>query len=330
MEWNIVKISSITGLILSGLCVLCLCLSCDSDSDNDGDLSAPIISDITTAATGETSTISWKTNESAKSSVDFGLTTEYGSSEGNDDLVTDHSVLITGLSPNTTYHYIIVSEDSAGNAGVSDDLTFLTGDPPDITPPAAPADVSGLAGSTRARILWSANTEGDLAGYNLYRRESSESDFSLLNGALLTADDAPEYLDEDLVNGLQYFYYLTAVDTAGNESEASSIVDITPGQDDLAPPDQPTGLAAVAETSEIELSWDANIEADLYEYKVYSKVSGSAAFAVLDITSIPSYLHADPVSEETYLYTVTAVDISDNESFPSEQVEASVAGSMGQ
>jgi fibronectin type 3 domain-containing protein len=86
----------------------------------------------------------------------------------------------------------------------------------------------------------------------------------------------------------------------------------------------------VAGTTEIELSWDANIEADLYEYKVYSKLSGSAAFAVLDTTKIPSYLHTDPESGQVYLYAVTAVDISDNESFPSEQVDASVAGSMSQ
>ena len=37
-----------------------------------------------------------------------------------------HSVVLTGLQPNTEYHYRVKSKDKAGNLAVSDDKTFTT------------------------------------------------------------------------------------------------------------------------------------------------------------------------------------------------------------
>jgi hypothetical protein len=41
-------------------------------------------------------------------------------------LVTSHSITLSGLSANTTYHYKVISKDAAGNSVSSADLTFIT------------------------------------------------------------------------------------------------------------------------------------------------------------------------------------------------------------
>ena len=63
-----------------------------------------------------------------------------------------------------------------------------------------------------------------------------------LNGG--TPLQASNYLDTTAVNGTQYHYVVTAVDTSDNESAASSEVVATPNvQDSIAPgaPDGPGG-----------------------------------------------------------------------------------------
>jgi len=59
--------------------------------------------------------------------VEYGLTTRYGTSTLLDPtLGTSHSRTITGLTPNTWYHFRIRSQDAAGNLGVSQDFRFKT------------------------------------------------------------------------------------------------------------------------------------------------------------------------------------------------------------
>src|SRR5207247_4304711 len=71
--------------------------------------------------------IAWTTNEASDSQVEYGTTTAYGSSTTlNTSLVTSHSVNLSGLAANTTYHYRVKSRDAAGNLAVSGDQTFTT------------------------------------------------------------------------------------------------------------------------------------------------------------------------------------------------------------
>ncbi len=72
------------------------------------DTTAPSITGV--AASGITAsgaTITWTTDEPASSQVEYGLTASYGSTTTSDtNMVTSHSVTLSGLSPSTTYHYV--------------------------------------------------------------------------------------------------------------------------------------------------------------------------------------------------------------------------------
>jgi hypothetical protein len=71
-------------------------------------------------------TITWTTNEAATSQVEYGLTEEWGSGTTLETLVTSHSVELTGLEADTTYHYRVISKDAANNEAVSLDQAFTT------------------------------------------------------------------------------------------------------------------------------------------------------------------------------------------------------------
>src|SRR6185503_13905436 len=91
------------------------------------DFTAPVISSVSSGTPGTTTaTITWSTDEAATSQVEWGTTTYYGGGISSFDLtkVTSHSVMLTGLTTATTYHYRVKSRDAAGNYSVSSDATF--------------------------------------------------------------------------------------------------------------------------------------------------------------------------------------------------------------
>lgn len=91
------------------------------------DTALPIISAVSAFTTADSATITWTTDEPSDSSVEFGITTSYGSQTSLDtSLVTSHSVNVLGLSGGTTYHYRVKSRDASNNLATSDDYTLTT------------------------------------------------------------------------------------------------------------------------------------------------------------------------------------------------------------
>jgi len=92
------------------------------------DLTPPAVSLISVVSiTASGATINWTTNELADSQVEYGLTTSYGSQTIlESSLAISHSVVISGLSSGTIYHYRIKTKDASGNLATTGDRTFTT------------------------------------------------------------------------------------------------------------------------------------------------------------------------------------------------------------
>ncbi|MFA6525661.1 MAG: fibronectin type III domain-containing protein, partial [Patescibacteria group bacterium] len=74
------------------------------------ELENTVITNVQVANISTTSVlISWTTNHAADSKVRYGLTTDYGDEVYNSELVTSHEITISGLQPDTKYHYEILS-----------------------------------------------------------------------------------------------------------------------------------------------------------------------------------------------------------------------------
>ena len=104
--------------------------SCPQDCPSGPDTTPPVISNIVSSGvTANSATINWSTDEVSDSQVEYGLTTAYGQSfpvPPNPALVTSHSVSLTGLTANTTYHYRVKSKDAAGNLATGQDFMLTT------------------------------------------------------------------------------------------------------------------------------------------------------------------------------------------------------------
>lgn len=107
-------------------------ISCTGDLSmsmpgSSSDTTPPAISNLTLSNVTETSaTFSWNTDEAANAVVEYGPTGAYGSSSTDSSLATSHSITLTGLSSNTSYHYRIKSTDGSNNTTQSNDNTFAT------------------------------------------------------------------------------------------------------------------------------------------------------------------------------------------------------------
>ncbi len=191
------------------------------------DLTPPVISSVAVSAVSDkTAAISFKTDELGDTFVNYGLDTSYGNSAANSNDVTQHSITITNLIPDTLYYYKVGSIDKSGNeTEYSNGLSFRTDASADNISPAKPQNLSGMQGSNQAVIWWDRNSEEDLGGYNLYRKISTGS-YRMI--ASMVTDTF--YFDRGLENTVQYWYKITAVDRAipYNESDESELLGLNP------------------------------------------------------------------------------------------------------
>ena len=132
-----------------------------------------------------------------------------------------------------TYVYVVRTVVTADGSEIeSDNSEPRTLTPLDTFPPAAPQGLVAavLPGATPSDFVvdlsWSSNLETDLAGYRVYRSEQEGA-----RGQLITPDllPVPAVRDSSVALGHHYWYIVTAVDRAGNESGPSRpvAVDIT-------------------------------------------------------------------------------------------------------
>jgi len=91
--------------------------------------------------------------------------------------------------------------------------------------PATPTGLTATAGNTQITLKWSKNSESDFAKYIIYGGTSA-SPTAKVDSATSVSDTTKTI--SDLTNGTTYYYRITAVDSAGNESGYSDEVNTTP------------------------------------------------------------------------------------------------------
>ncbi|MCL5411265.1 MAG: fibronectin type III domain-containing protein [Patescibacteria group bacterium] len=153
-------------------------------------------------------TVTWTTDKSSDSYVEYGLSSSYGTVSGKDESSLSHSVTVTGLSPSTTYHFRVKSKDSDGNTGTSNDSTFTTKDKSVITE----VTISDISLNS-AILSWTTNVISKSnvkigTKINSYDKEIQEesTDKTLNHVARI----------KDLAEGTKYYLRIEGTDGDGN------------------------------------------------------------------------------------------------------------------
>ena len=126
------------------------------------------------------------------------------------------------------YYFVrAVSVGSGGEPVESAESNIVQLQAKDTFAPSAPAAITIAATPTTISIFFATNPEKDVVGYRLYRStdENLEKDkWELLTPQPLTTST---YQDTKVESGRTYYYYLTAIDRAGNVSDISDVVSET-------------------------------------------------------------------------------------------------------
>lgn len=180
------------------------------------DLTPPVISNLAPSnITTNTATVSWTTDDSSDTLLEYGLSGAYGQTSSSLTLSNVHTVNLTGLTPGTTYHYRASSKNANNLNTTSGDQTFITQSLADVTKPSVPTGLVATAISdTQIQLQWVASTDpagaageaiSGVAKYEVYR-----------NNALIATVNSPSvsYQDTNLTALTTYSYQVLAIDAA--------------------------------------------------------------------------------------------------------------------
>ncbi|MBI2618691.1 MAG: fibronectin type III domain-containing protein, partial [Ignavibacteriales bacterium] len=175
-------------------------------------------------------------------------TTKVDSTSGG---ITDTTKTFLDVTNGTRYYLRVTAVDSSGNeSGYSNEVNAAPGD---RVAPAAPQNLV-VTDSTSGTITikWRKNTEPDFLRYRIYRATSPAPTSKVDSTTSGVTDTTRTFTG--LINGTRYYFRVTAVDSAGNESFFSDEVNAAPA--DRIAPAAPQDLVVTDSTSgTITIKW---------------------------------------------------------------------------
>lgn len=142
----------------------------------------------------------------------------------------------------------------------------------DSIPPAVPAEISGIASTDGIVTLgWRSNNEPDLQGYQVYRSEFKNAEFSLVSKNLVAEN---KFIDSLQIQstGKQVYYKVKAVDIRFNTSDFSDEVKVL--RPDRTPPAAPVIEALRVDGTSVHVCWKNSSSNDVVAHSVFRQVAG--------------------------------------------------------
>lgn len=123
------------------------------------------------------------------------------------------SWLVDGLTEGETYYFSVFATATDGYPSPYATMTPAVS----LTVPRMPTAFLAASDTSAIELDWNDNTEADVAYYNIYRRMSPGNNYRLYQSGLSQS----EFVDNDVLGGLTYYYRVSAIDQDGYESDMS-------------------------------------------------------------------------------------------------------------
>jgi phosphodiesterase/alkaline phosphatase D-like protein len=229
------------------------------------------------------------------------------------------NVVVSGLSPNTPFHFRVVAENGVGTTH-GQIRTFTT---PDV-PPAAPSNLAATAVSaSQINLVWTDNSSNEL-GFRIELCTGAQcSNFAQIDSV---AANVTSFQNTGLAPNTSYRYRVRAFNSAG----ASAYSNIAAATTTQVPPAAPSHLTAAATGTSIRLTWRDNSDNEdgFNVYRRYQREGYIDPDWILQEHLRPGpndTTIVDPDKEvgATYHYRITAYNAA-GESAPSNEAQATV------
>jgi ferredoxin len=158
------------------------------------------------------------------------------------------TLIVTGLTPSTTYYAAVIAVDDNGNSGaLSNTATTTTEATPDNIAPDAVTDLTVTPVDPQGVLLeWTApgddGAEGLAAYYDIRMSQTPITNDNWATALTMTGLPTPEdagtiqsYAVDGLLSGVTYYFAMKTCDDAGNVSGMSNLVNSQTAADDIAP-----------------------------------------------------------------------------------------------
>ena len=273
----------------------------------------PEIFNLEVESSSETNaTIVWETSQDCDSLIDYGTSSgNYTNSRSYDDYVRFHKVILSGLSPNTTYYFKVTSVNEYGQQVRSDEHTFYTGSnhPPNEPNDPSPSD-GELDVNVNPTLQWSGgDPDNDSVEYDLY---------------LGTNPDPPIYKENitntnytvtGLTEGTTYYWKIVARDSKGVETQSGVWSFTTQGERETGnrlpyePSDPYPEDNTILNALEVQLHWSGGDPDpdDTVTYDLYFGTTPEPPLLASSLNST-SYEVTGLSGSTTYYWKVIATD----------------------
>jgi len=136
--------------------------------------------------------------------------------------------ILPNIAKGTIYIRVHDTDSSAGNRNLDtlyvDHMYVLCSNSPFDLPPQAPQNVVAVGGDGQVSLDWDDNLELDIGHYCVYRSTVTGGSYAWIDDCL-----GSTYVDVYVANGTRYYYVVTAVDSAAQESSPCKEASVTPG-----------------------------------------------------------------------------------------------------
>ncbi len=236
------------------------------------------------------------------------------------------------VKPNSSYFYVVATEDVVGNALYSDTVSVKT---KNFRTPPTPTILRTESTTEGLQLDWEIVDNASIVGYRLLRRDATANTPSLQDdkdnlynevSTVMIAPSDTTYIDATATSGMPYFYKIVSIDKYGTRSPTS--IPFPARYFNKRAPVSPSNVRATPLMRAIKIVWSPNKEKDVSGYQVYrayrdneNRELVSEYLSPLDTVFVDS---SKTLSKKiSFAYYIKALNQSENESPFSKPVFAS-------
>lgn len=255
--------------------------------------------------------VSIQASQSNEKDAKFTDVTVIKNTEGGAGFSSSYSLDLSAYKEGKIYLRAF-AKDTAGNVG---EFSAIHEYVIDRTAPAAPTAFSASAEADTIELKWEPyENNADSEFFSLYRSDMADGEYT----PILEKSDSINYFDRSAEPGKTYYYKLTAIDTAGNESPMSKAVSAVLKEDKEKPeivsiaPEENSILSTVYNQVSVLASDNVKLAAITLEYRLTEDGAFKQFAEVKDINDYykvaEAALPAEALKDGTVEVRATAVD----------------------